>query len=298
MSAVAKIALLKRTGMPIIGDKVQVPPLRGRPSLANMILINMINQIKLTKEGLNKDDGKYFALRDDHLLLRQAIIDRIPKLNKNQFAGYFVKMTKDKPSAIKLKRNQSKYKPREKLFDQNKINANNKFKRLVNETNKDGKIITLDDRTAFTSRMMSDIGYLKENILVPNNDSKVVQSINSKKKSKAFCMYLGDLLDILNKEKQKDCIDAAWFDYCQTLKKYVEDIHKYFSYKLPKDNSIFGVTWSYRVKNYNEKEHIKLIRSIADQFDYHLELVENMRYKCVRTVFFRVRKIIVIDIEM
>jgi hypothetical protein len=277
--------VIPKIGMDIINGKVIHPKFRGRPSDASKSLCKRLKNIVINGNKLGDEDGKLFALRKNRLFLRKKILEIIPALNIDKYKYYFIKYPNNRIN-IKLKSN---YNANTKRSDINKINANKIYQDLSKSNI--GNAIVLDDTTAITSKILNEIGFDRNSIFVANPDKYIVNSINTKKLSKAFHMWLTDLLDKLHDKGMKNTISSVWFDYCRTLSKHIKDIEKYFSYKLPKNESIFGVTWSYREKGYSEEKNINIIKSIAWNNGYKVKIKKTIKYRCVVTIFFRVRNV-------
>ena len=125
--------------------------------------------------------------------------------------------------------------------DINKLNVNKVLQSLVINTN---KAVILDAENLNTTKHLIKAGFKKSNIHIPN---PFVYDDIIKIHKNTYNLLLNDYLSRVQEKE----FDVAFFDFCSTLEgnneiKPKQDIIKYFKYKCPAHNSVFGATISVR----------------------------------------------------
>lgn len=134
-------------------------------------------------------------------------------------------------------------------LDNNKIAINKLIEEFgkIDRRNKDDAII-LDSESLLTRNHLTNAGFKKSSIHIPNFDRKIYDCIKPNHR-KSYHMMLHKFL---KEYKRREKVSIAFFDYCCTLKgnpdgiKPSNDISLYFKKHIPRDKSILGVTISIR----------------------------------------------------
>ena len=132
--------------------------------------------------------------------------------------------------------------------------------------------LILDSSSLNTTKYLKELGFVSENILIPQCD----QNDFNKMKGNHSSLFRGKLSEVINIVK-KGKFDAIWCDYCgsyrgnKTKKIHpYQDVNNIFNKRLLKDYSVLSVTCSLRCPPKNKMDYINHINKCANSNGYHL----------------------------
>ena len=132
--------------------------------------------------------------------------------------------------------------------------------------------LILDSSSLNTTKYLKKLGFVSENILIPQCD----QNDFNKMKGNHSSLYEGKLSEVINIVK-KGKFDAIWCDYCgsyrgnKTKKIHpYQDVNQIFNKRLLKDYSVLAVTCSLRCPPKNKMDYINHITKCANLNGYYL----------------------------
>lgn len=162
---------------------------------------------------------------------------------------------------------------KKEMFNKNnspeKIRINNLLSGIVKEDNayKSGTAVVLDASDILTTRSLISAGYNRRMIDIVNFCEETVNKI-SKKHSNVFPMSLSEYIEMV-KDVGQNNVSFAFFDYCCSVFNKdicpIEDLKKYFKYKLPAENSVLAVTFSFRGKKTSHYESVTVVDNVITE---------------------------------
>lgn len=141
-----------------------------------------------------------------------------------------------------------------KVFETKRVNdpikkeVNEVIKKLTKVKNRyKGKALILDSAHLLTTNKLTEAGMKKDKIFIPNPYEYGSLKTNHKQ---TYNMLLRQFLEKYEMDRE---ISVAFFDYMCSVEgnneiKPIEDIKRYFELKFPANDSLFGVTLSFRGK--------------------------------------------------